>query len=100
VLVELLADATTLLLPARRPAIASALDGLRCAPLLRGYRGRPAADLPALLDAIEAVLRFADAHADTLLELEINPLLALPHGAVAVDALLRVAGTPDPSLPC
>lgn len=100
VLVELLADATTLLLPARREAVARALDGLRCAPLLRGYRGRPAADLPALVDAIEAVLRFADAHADTLLELEINPLLALPHGAVAVDALLRIAGIPDPASPC
>lgn len=87
--VELWDDRITLLLPAPRDALAAALRRLRCWPLLAGFRGRPAADLAAVLEAIEAVARFAQAHADRLIELELNPLIARPHGAVAVDALLR-----------
>ncbi len=89
--VELFGDTRTLLWPVQRSEIEAALLGLRCAPLLEGHRGKPAADLPALLDAIEAVLRFAEVHADRLVELEINPLIACAKGAVAVDALLRLA---------
>jgi hypothetical protein len=44
VLAELLADTVSLLLPATAPEIERALDTLRLAPLLGGYRGRPAAD--------------------------------------------------------
>lgn len=90
ILVELLADVQTLLLPTCRHDIEQALRALRCFPLLDGYRGKPKADIGALVDAIEAVARFADAHADRLLELDVNPLLALQEGAVAVDALLRL----------
>lgn len=97
--VELFGDTRTLLWPAQRGEIEAALLGLRCAPLLRGHRGKPAADLPALLDAIEAVLGFAEAHAAELVELEINPLIAIPHGAVAVDALLRLADSSASSTP-
>ena len=89
--VELFGDTRTLLLPVQRHEIEAALLGLRCAPLLRGYRGRPPAHMPALLDAIEAVLRCVDQHAGRLRELEINPLIALPCGAVAVDAVIRLA---------
>jgi acyl-CoA synthetase (NDP forming) len=88
--VELFNDTCTLLLPARREEIETALRSLRCAPLLAGYRGKPAADMPALLDAVEAVLRYAAQHAGQLRELEINPLIALPRGALAVDAVVRL----------
>lgn len=91
VLVELLSDCVTLLLPATRAEVEAALRSLRCFVLLDGYRGRPKADLAALLDAIEAVLRFAQAHADRLVELDVNPLIARPRGVTAVDALLRWA---------
>lgn len=94
--VELFGDTRTLLLPAQRHEIEAALLGLRYAPLLRGYRGRPSADMPALLDAIEAVLRCAAQHAGRLHELEINPLIALPRGALAVDAVVRLVD-PSPS---
>ena len=46
--------------------------------------------MAALVDAIAAVAAFAMAHADRLEELDVNPLLALPQGAVAVDALIRM----------
>jgi acetyl-CoA synthetase len=43
-----------------------------------------------LIDAIEAIADFACAHGDRLEELDVNPLLARPQGAVAVDALIRM----------
>lgn len=92
ILVELLADARTLLLPASRTEIETALRGLRCFALLDGYRGKPKADIEALVDAVEAIARYAETQADRLLELDVNPLLALQNGAVAVDALVRLIG--------
>ncbi|WP_137818923.1 acetate--CoA ligase family protein [Pseudomonas sp. 2FG] len=90
ILVELLADARTLLLPASRGEIEQALRELRCFALLDGYRGKAKADIPALVDAIEAIARYAQRNAERLLELDVNPLLALEQGAVAVDALVRL----------
>ncbi|MEC8120683.1 MAG: acetate--CoA ligase family protein, partial [Pseudomonadota bacterium] len=52
---ELLGDVATLVLPVGRDEIRAAIDGLRLAPLLNGYRGRAAADLEAAVDAIAAM---------------------------------------------
>ncbi|HWQ13496.1 MAG TPA: acetate--CoA ligase family protein [Roseiflexaceae bacterium] len=92
VLVELLQDAATLLLPVSRAEVRRALASLRSYALLEGYRGRPRGDLEAAVDAVLAVARYAEAEAGRLLELDVNPLLVLPEGrgAVAVDALIRL----------
>ncbi|MCA8074865.1 acetate--CoA ligase family protein [Burkholderia cepacia] len=90
VLVELIRDTATLLLPVRESDVRDALLGLQLGPLLAGYRGRPKADLDAIVANVMAIARFAQAHADTLVELDVNPLLAMEHGAVAVDALVRL----------
>ena len=92
VLAELVGDTCTVLLPADRGAVEAVLDSLKVARLIDGYRGRPAGDRAALLDAIEAVAAFAEANCDRLVELDVNPLLVLPdgQGAVAVDALIRL----------
>jgi len=92
VLVELLDDARSLLLPATEAEIRAAVLSLKTAPLLQGYRGRPSGDLEGAVAAAAAIARFAEAHADTLEELDVNPLLVLPQGrgAVAADALIRV----------
>ncbi|MEM7359139.1 MAG: acetate--CoA ligase family protein [Pseudomonadota bacterium] len=89
ILTETLGDSVSILLPARRQDIEDALGKLKLARILNGYRGQPAADWPALLDAIEAVARYAEQHRDTLLELDINPLMVGAKQAVAVDALIR-----------
>jgi len=94
VLAEMLDDTVSLLLPATGAEIDAALDRLRLAPLLGGYRGRPAADRAALVAAVLAVQDCATAHADTLTELEVNPLIATPDRAVAVDALIRLGEKP------
>jgi acetyl-CoA synthetase len=94
VLVELVDDSATVLLPASRAEIRTALSELRVGPVLSGFRGR-SADLDAVVSAVEAVAAYAVAHADRLVEIEVNPLLVLPasdpRGAVAVDALIRLA---------
>ena len=93
VLVEVLRDAKTLLLPCTKAEIRGAILALRSAPLLKGYRGAPAADIDGAVDAAMAVAKFALAHRDTLAELDINPLIVREKGkgAVAADALIRLA---------
>jgi acetate---CoA ligase (ADP-forming) len=86
---ELLQDSATLLLPTNRNEIETALKSLKVWKLVEGYRGK-SGDAEAVFAAIEAVTKFAATHADTLDELDINPLLVLPNGAVAVDALVKM----------
>ena len=90
VLVELLKDAKTLLMPARRDEIETAVLALRSAPLLKGYRGKPAADIDATVTAILAIQEYAIKHAGSLVELDVNPLLigAQGEGVFAADALI------------
>ncbi|MBD9665376.1 acetate--CoA ligase family protein [Variovorax sp. VRV01] len=71
------------------------LRSLKAFPLLDGARGRPKADVPAAAQAIAALSRFAVRHADSVSEIDINPLVVLEQGrgAHALDALL-VPGEP------
>src|SRR5690606_25515115 len=55
VLVELMRDTVTLLLPTGRAEVREALRSLRIWPLLAGYRNRPAADVDAVVDAVLAL---------------------------------------------
>lgn len=89
VLTEILDDVQCVLVPASRESVETALKKLKIAPVLAGFRGKPAADIDALLDQIDAIQTYVLAMADRLEEVEVNPLLALPEGAVAVDALIR-----------
>ncbi|MGH9206471.1 MAG: acetate--CoA ligase family protein, partial [Acidimicrobiales bacterium] len=87
VLVELLQDVTFRIPPFDRTTARIMLGELKGSPLLRGIRGRPACDTAALVDVIMKVQRLAvDMHSE-LAELDINPLMVLPKGAVALDAL-------------
>jgi len=90
VLTEILGDTESLLLPASRAEIMLALKGLRIGRLLEGYRGKPAADMQALTDAVLAICQYATAHSSRLVELEVNPLIARAGDAIAVDALIRL----------
>ncbi|MEL7184982.1 MAG: acetate--CoA ligase family protein [Pseudomonadota bacterium] len=88
-LVELVDDTATLLLSASREDIQQAVDGLRVSKLIKSWRGGVAGDLEALIDAITCIAEYAEANADSLHELDVNPLLVTADGAVAVDALIR-----------
>jgi len=95
VLVELLQDSRTLLLPSSRDEIEAALRSLRLFPLLDGYRGRPKADLAAAIDAIAAIAAFALTNVDELVELDVNPLIICERDAWAADALMVLAPISD-----
>jgi acyl-CoA synthetase (NDP forming) len=88
ILVELVEDAAMLLLPTTAEEVEAAIRRLKIAKLLAGYRGKPAADMNALVKSIMAIAAFAEANRDTLLELDVNPLMVRADGAVAVDALV------------
>ncbi|KAF2406752.1 Acyl-CoA synthetase (NDP forming) [Pseudomonas antarctica] len=90
ILVELLKDSRSLLLPTTDAAIRNAVLSLRSVALLQGFRGREVADMDALVAAIRAVADYACAHAEQLLELDVNPLLVNARGVTAVDALIRL----------
>ena len=92
VMAEVLRDVAVLLLPVERHEVVDALNALRLRPLLEGYRGRPAADIEAVVDTVLAVQRFAMDNLEALEELDINPLMvrARGHGAIAADALIRL----------
>ena len=90
---QLLADRAVVLLPADAATLERALMSLKTYPLLTGFRGAAAADTAVLLQVLENVGTYALAHQNTLVELELNPLLVRPEGkgVVAVDALLRLS---------
>ncbi|MFK0273555.1 acetate--CoA ligase family protein [Ensifer sp. NPDC090286] len=91
ILVELLDDSAILTLPTTPEAISAAIGGLKIRKLLDGYRGAPAADYAALIEAVAAAASYVVANASKLEELDINPMMVLPNGqgAVAADALIR-----------
>jgi len=94
VLTELLRDTVTLLPPFTPASIEAAINRLKVSKLLKGFRGKPAGDIPALIEAVLACTRYAEANLNTLVELDITPVIVRPagHGAVAVDALIGLSG--------
>ncbi|MDA5095052.1 acetate--CoA ligase family protein [Aliiroseovarius sp. KMU-50] len=89
VMTELLEDSQSLLIPAKREDIKRSLARLKWAKLIAGFRGKPAANNEAILDAVMAVQDYVVANVDRTLEVEINPLLCTPDRAVAADALIK-----------
>jgi acyl-CoA synthetase (NDP forming)/GNAT superfamily N-acetyltransferase len=75
------------------------VGSIRSAPLLRGYRGQPAADVGALRDLLLRVSRLAD-DLPEVTELDLNPVIARPDGAFVVDARIKLTPyrTQDPFL--
>jgi acetyl-CoA synthetase len=91
-LVEILKDSASLLLPTTRERVLDSLLRLKCAPLLKGFRGAPAADVDAAVDVILAVAGLVEKNPSSIVELDINPLMvrADGRGAVAADALISL----------
>lgn len=88
---EMWNDSTMLTAPFTRSEIGRALDRLTTSKKIAGWRGRPAGDREALLDQLEALAGFAlSANPE---EIEINPILVGQSGAVAVDAVLKLAAS-------
>jgi acetate---CoA ligase (ADP-forming) len=90
IFVEVLRDVSFGVPPFDRAWAESMVRGLKGAPLLAGARGRPEADVPALVDLLMNVQHLALEVGSDMAELDINPVMVRPrgHGVTAVDALI------------
>jgi acyl-CoA synthetase (NDP forming)/GNAT superfamily N-acetyltransferase len=86
---DLLADRSFRMLPLSRVAVREQIRSLRGAPLLFGYRGAPPVDIKALENLVLRVGQLAS-ETPELAELDLNPVLARPEGASAVDIKIRL----------
>jgi succinyl-CoA synthetase beta subunit len=75
--------------------VREAIEGLKLARLLKGFRGQPALDDAALVDTVLRLGRFFLDHRDTLVDIEINPLIVRPQGAGAVAVDVRTVFVSD-----
>jgi acyl-CoA synthetase (NDP forming) len=96
---EVLGDHAARLAPLTSADADELIESVKCAPLLHGYRGAPAADIAALRDLLLRVSRLAD-DLPEIAELDLNPVIAGPDGATATGARIRVtpARSYDPFL--
>ena len=90
VFIEVLKDVAFRRCPFGDAEAEAMIRSLRGFPLLDGARGRPKADLAALARALSALSAFAVAAGPRLVGVDVNPLLVLPEGAYAADAVLEL----------
>ena len=90
ILVEILRDVSFRIAPFGRGEARRMMGEIRGARLLDAVRGAPAADRGALEDVLLRVSRLAIDYPE-ITELDVNPLMAMPSGAVAADARVMLA---------
>ncbi|HSD35227.1 MAG TPA: acetate--CoA ligase family protein, partial [Alphaproteobacteria bacterium] len=87
-MIELIGDTAVALAPFGEAEADRLLSELRVAQLLEGWRGAPPADRRALSRAIARFSRLAADLAGGYAQIDVNPVIAGPGGALAVDALV------------
>jgi len=93
VLVEVLRDVTFRLAPLADGDAQSMLESIKGGQLLEGFRGAEPSDTKALVSTIEAVSRLVT-DVPEIDELDLNPVLARPDGAVALDVRITLRAEP------
>ena len=90
---ELLEDTVLRMCPVDKAGAREMMESLKTWPLLNGYRGRPLADVDALVDAVVAFSNMVESLGERLVTAEINPLFVLPkgQGVKAADAVMVLA---------
>ncbi|WP_419919062.1 acetate--CoA ligase family protein [Candidatus Poriferisocius sp.] len=102
ILAEVLDEVVLRLAPVSRADAEAMVAGFRGAELLAGFRGRPPVDVEAVVELLLAIAGpggVADRLGGHLVELECNPVIATPEGAIAVDARLITRNPPAPPPP-
>jgi acyl-CoA synthetase (NDP forming) len=97
---ELFADRALRLVPMTDRDAGRMWRSLRAAPLLTGYRGSPAVNTAAVEDLLLRLGRLAE-DLPEVAELDLNPILVSPDGAIVVDAKMRLTDVgvePDATL--
>jgi acyl-CoA synthetase (NDP forming) len=93
-LVEIRKDTVSLLAPFTEAQALQAIGRLRIAPVLKGTRGQPPLDAKALAQAAVALGDFALQHQKSLLSIDVNPVMVMAEGVVAVDAVIEYKEAP------
>lgn len=93
VFTELFRDVSFRLIPLRRADAMDMISSVRAYPLLKGFRGKPGADITCLADMILSLSELVVAHPE-IREIDLNPVLALPEGAAVVDARMVLGEKP------
>jgi acyl-CoA synthetase (NDP forming) len=88
VFVEVFNDVSMLMVPTTPDAVRKVLTRLRGAALLAGARGKAPADIDAIVQAVMGLSALAEDLGESIAEIDVNPLVALPDEAVVVDALI------------
>ena len=86
---DLLLDRAYMLPPVNAGDVRRALRGLRCWPLLEGFRGSSPADVDSLVDVVLAVAALAQ-DVPEVAEVDLNPLIVTAAGSALVDVKLRL----------
>lgn len=96
VMVEVFNDVSNRHCPITRAEALEMIDEIKGAKMLRGFRGKPAADIDALADTLVNISQLAVHINGKLAELDVNPLMVMPkgQGVKAVDALMVLAAKP------
>jgi len=94
--VEIVKDESLELPPLNTVLARAQIERTRVASLLKGYRGRPAADIDGVVNVLVQLSRIVADHAE-IAEIDINPLLCDPQGVIAVDARIRVQAAAEPT---
>jgi acetyl coenzyme A synthetase (ADP forming)-like protein len=93
ILAELIGEAQFRLAPLTDLDADELVYGAKAGRLVAGFRGAPPADATALADLLLRLSLLAD-ELPEVVELDLNPVMALPDGCLAVDARVRVAEHP------
>ena len=93
VLVDLIGDVSTVILPTHSGEIREAIKNLKVFKLLDGFRGKPKVKLEVVVDAIMKLVIFAEKNINLISEIEINPMFVYEDCVQMVDALIYAFDT-------
>ena len=88
---EVLSDVAVLIPPFNATAVKRVLENLSMADLLKGARGASKVDVDSYCEAAARLSKIAVAFSDTLVEVDINPIMLTADGCVGLDALMVLA---------
>jgi acetyltransferase len=89
IFVEVLEDTTVRVAPVSEPEAEAMVDDIDAAPLLRGARGREPVDERTIVETLQRLSQLVTDF-PAILELDVNPLVARPEGAEAIDVRLTI----------
>ncbi len=95
IFVELLKDTALRLAPVDTKEARAMLLSLRGAAMLQGVRGSAAVDIDAIANTIAKLSEFAAATPE-IKEMDLNPIVAYPHGIITLDARVLIGPKPAP----